>query len=320
LRLTRCVPIKSHSDLVDGWGVPGYPTDLNDAQWALLAPLVQVPGKRGRKFSGDVRRVIDGVLYITHTGCQWRCLPHEFGPWTRVWSQFRRWSRNGTWARLLAALHRAVRTRLGRAAPLPSMVVMDTHLGRGASNGGKTFHDRGGPYGATNGAKRAIAVDVTGLPLAARVLPASTHENAATSSLLEDMAGNKQNVRLRLVLVDRGVSEKAATSLTAATGIEVRRVFHDGPKGSFVPLPYAWRVEVAHSQLLRSRRLARSFENSLESATGWLQISCLVAVLDALVAPPRAAGKRRRSAALAGRRFAAGPPADPASAAAPPAR
>jgi putative transposase len=284
-------------DLVDGWGVPGYPTDLSDAQWALLGPLVQVPGKRGRKFSGDVRRVIDGVLYITHTGCQWRCLPHEFGPWTRVWSQFRRWSRNGTWARLLAALHQAVRTRLGRTAPVPSMVVMDTHLGRGASNGGKTFHDRGGPYGMTKGAKRAIAVDVTGLPLAARVLPASAPGKTATATLLQDMTSNAQSARLQLVLVDRGVSITAASRLSVATGIEVRRVFHDGPKGSFVPLAYAWRVEVAHSQLLRSRRIARSFENSLESATGWLQVSCMVAVLDALVAPPQTASRPRRPSA-----------------------
>ena len=174
------------------------------------------------------------------------------------------------------------------------MVVMDTHLGRGASNGGKTFHDRGGPFGMTNGAKRAIAVDVTGLPLAARVLPASTSENAATATLLKELSGYEQTGRLQLVLVDRGVSVNAAKKLSAASGIEVRRVFHDGAKGRFVPLPYAWRVEVAHSQLLRSRRLARSFENTLASATGWLQVSCLVAILDALVAPPRIAGQRRR--------------------------
>jgi putative transposase len=170
----------------------------------------------------------------------------------------------------------------------------------------------GRPYGAPNGAKRAIAVDVTGLPLAAQVLPASTPENAATATLLQEMAGNEQNVRLQLVLVDRRVSVKAATRLSAATGIEVRRVHDDGPKGRSVPLPYAWRVEVAHSQLLRSRRLARSFENSLESATGWLQVSCLVAVLDALVAAPRTATQQpRRTAARAGPRLVAASQTDP---------
>ncbi len=96
---------------------------------------------------------MDGVLYVSQDGGQWRCLPTEFGPWTRVWSQFRRWSRNGTWPRLLAALRRLVRAKAGRTEATPSMVVIDTHLARGASNGGRTFHDRGGPDGMTNGAK-----------------------------------------------------------------------------------------------------------------------------------------------------------------------
>ncbi|MDX6203129.1 MAG: hypothetical protein QOJ83_2629 [Frankiales bacterium] len=282
----------------------GYPTNLTNAQWKLLKPLLNVPGKRGRPFTGDVRRVINGVLYITRTGCQWRCLPHQFGPWTRVWSQFRRWSRNGVWARMLSTLHQAVRTRLGPDDALPSMVVMDTRLARGASLGGVTFHDRGGPYGATKGAKRAIAVDITGLPLAAQVLPASMHENDTTAALLDTMASHGQSARLDLVLVDRGVTAKASRQMSADHALEVRVVHHGGPKGTFIPIPHAWKVEVAHSRLLRSRRLARSFENTLDSATGWLQVACISAVLDALVTPPHkiAAANERRAAKLLGYR------------------
>ncbi len=209
---------------------------MTDAQWKLLEPLINVAGKRGRRFSEDVRRVVDGMLYVAYTGCQWRCLPREFGPWTRVWSQFRRWSRNGTWSRLLAALHRHVRVRAGRPASLPSMVVVDTHLGRGASQGGRTFHDRGGPYGSTNGAKRAIAVDITGLPLAAVALPASTHENHTTAALLDAMSDRDQDDRLQLVLVDRGVTTAGAKKLSDARGLEVRRVGHEQKTGTFVPL------------------------------------------------------------------------------------
>ncbi len=269
---------------------------MTGAQWLLLRPLVDVAGKRGRWFSEDVRHVIDGMLYVAYTGCQWRRLPREFGPWTRVWSQFRRWSRNGTWSRLLAALHRHVRLRAGRPDPLPSMVVVDTHLGRGASLGGKTFHDRGGPSGSTNGAKRAIAVDITGLPLAALALPASTHENHTTAALLDYMSGRDQDDRLQLVVVDRGVTTAGAKKLGDARGLEVRRVGHEEKKGTFVPLPSAWRVEVAHGRLLRHRRLARSFENTLESASGWLQIACLAVVLDAAVAPAATLCRRRRTA------------------------
>jgi putative transposase len=158
-----------------------YPSDLTDEQWNLLEPVFNAPGKRGRRHADDLRSVVDAMLYIVQTGCQWRYLPESFGPWTRVWSQFRRWSRNGTWAQALTVLHAAARRRDGRAEETPSMVVIDSHLARGASNGGFTFHDRGGPYGRTKGAKRVVAVDVTGLPVAALVVPASTHENRATS-------------------------------------------------------------------------------------------------------------------------------------------
>jgi putative transposase len=81
-----------------------YPSDVTDEPWVLLEPVLCGPGKRGPKH-GDLRTVVDGILYITRTGCQWRYLPESFGPWTRVWSQFRRWSRNGTCATLLAVLH-----------------------------------------------------------------------------------------------------------------------------------------------------------------------------------------------------------------------
>lgn len=93
--------------------------------------MLSTPGKRGRKHGTDLRTVVDAMLYIAQTGCQWRCLPESFGPWTRVWSQFRRWSRNRTWARALAVLDATARQAHGRAEKTPSMVVIDTHLARG---------------------------------------------------------------------------------------------------------------------------------------------------------------------------------------------
>ncbi len=103
------------------------------------------------------------------------------------------------------------------------MVVIDTHLARGASNGGFTFHDRGGPYGRTKGAKRVVAVDVTGLPVAALVVPASTHENRASELMLEHLTRQGVTNRLELVLVDRGVTAAAARTLSRHHDLEVRR-------------------------------------------------------------------------------------------------
>jgi hypothetical protein len=84
------------------------------------------------------------------------------------------------------------------------MVVIDTHLARRASSGGVTFHDRGGPCGRTNGARRVVAVDVTELPVGASLVPASTHENRASELMLEHLTSRGVAARLELVLVDRG--------------------------------------------------------------------------------------------------------------------
>jgi putative transposase len=228
------------------------------------------------------------MLYISHTGCQWRFLPEEFGPWTRVWSQFRRWSRNGAWTRVLTELHAASRTALGRKNPLRSLVVIDTHLARGASNGSATFHNQGGPYGRTNGAKRIVCVDVKGLPLCVRVVPASTSEASAVEQILDYLARTGADERLELVLVDRGTAQSAATRLSAKFNYEVRRVGWDEPPRNehgakiFRPIRHAWRVEVTHGHLVRRRRLARCFENSVVSATGWLRVASISEVLRAL--------------------------------------
>ena len=257
-----------------------YASDLTDEQWELLEPVFNAAGKRGRKHADDLRRVVDAMLYTAQTGCQWRYLPESFGPWTRVWSQFRRWTRNGTWARALTVLHAAAREVDGRAEETPSMVVIDTHLARGASNGGVTFHDRGGPYGRPKGAKRIVAVDVTGLPVGALVVPASTHENRASALMLEHLDRQGVTGRLELVLVDRGVTATAARTLGRHHGVTVSFAGSAGTTRSPASAPSGtWRVEVAHGRLGRSRRLAKSFENTTTSATGWLQVACIATTL-----------------------------------------
>lgn len=97
-------------------------------KWDLLEPVFNAPSRRGRKYADDLRTVADAMLYIAQTGCRRRYLPESFGPWTRVWSQFRRWSRNQSWARALSVLHASARQDGGRAEGTPSMVVIDTHL------------------------------------------------------------------------------------------------------------------------------------------------------------------------------------------------
>jgi len=153
---------------------------------------------------------------------------------------------------------------------------------------GATFHNQGGPYGRTNRAKRFVCVDVTGLPLCVRVVPASTSEASAVEQILDDLVLTGEDERLELVLMDRGTARSGATRLSAKFNYEVRRVGWDEPPRNehgakvFRPIRHAWRVEVAHGHLVRRRRLARCFENTVTSATGWLHVASISELLRAL--------------------------------------
>jgi putative transposase len=254
-----------------------YPSDMTDDQWQRLEPVLNPRDKRGPKFT-DLRTVVNAMLYIAHTGCQWRFLPSEYGKWTKVGSQFYRWRNKGVWAKALAALHEQVREAAGRD-PTPSMVIIDPSLVRGASNGGKTFHDKGGPRGGTNGAKSVVAVDITTLPIAAEVVPASVHDGVAALGLMERA---DLGTRLDLVIVDRGVTPKQAACLAAKHSATVDRIGWDEPSPVFRPIRLAWRVEVAHGRIGRSRRIAKSYDNTVTSATAWLQIACVALHMVAL--------------------------------------
>jgi putative transposase len=82
-----------------------YDTDLSDAAWALVAPLLPPARPGGRPRTTDLRAVVDAILYLLRTGCQWRLLPRDFPPWSTVHHYFRTWRRTGVWVRLHRALY-----------------------------------------------------------------------------------------------------------------------------------------------------------------------------------------------------------------------
>src|SRR4051812_42967488 len=93
-----------------------YSTDLTDGQWKLIEPFMPEPKERGRKRKVDMREVVNSILYISRTGCQWRNLPHDLLPKSTVWDYFDRFKKEGTWQTLLDALRRQARVEAGREA------------------------------------------------------------------------------------------------------------------------------------------------------------------------------------------------------------
>ena len=102
-----------------------YPSDLSDAQWERIAPVIPPAKPGGRPRSVEMREIVNAIWYLSKTGCQWRALPSDLPPWGTVHMYYRNWRLTGVWPRLHDALREQVRTQAGRAAS-PSAGIIDS--------------------------------------------------------------------------------------------------------------------------------------------------------------------------------------------------
>jgi putative transposase len=266
-----------------------YDTDLADDQFALLEPFLPKPKRTGRP-PADLREVLNGILYLVRTGCQWRLLPHDFPPWSTVHTWYRRWRTDGTWGRLNEALRQQVRSAAGRD-PSPRSSAADSQSVKTTPQGGEHGFDSGKKV---NGRKRHIWVDSLGLLLAVLVTAADVHDSRAWCELFHRRRWDELP-RLEVVYTD--------THYTAGYLDEevfgwspFRRVVVSRPAGSegFVKLPQRWVVERTFAWLNRSRRLGKDYERRPESSEAMIQVSMVNLMLRRLHPAKRKRSQRFR--------------------------
>ncbi len=158
-----------------------YPSDLTDSEWQLLHPLLPAAPKRGRPRERDLREILNGIFYLTRSGCAWRMLPKDFGPWPTVHDYYRRWRRQGIWEQLNHTLREQVRVTAGKTAA-PSAAIIDSQTIKTGDQACASGYDAGKKI---EGRKRHVVVDTLGLLLWVIVGPANVQDRDGARPLLQ---------------------------------------------------------------------------------------------------------------------------------------
>ena len=256
-----------------------YPSDLTDAEWEILEPLIPAISEEAAHVKYTRREIINGILYVLRSGCPWRLMPHDLPAWGTVYDYFRQWQKQGVWDQVLEALGKQRRKKQGRDEE-PSAAVIDSQsIKTSAVRGEAKGFDMGKKIW---GRKRHALVDTQGNLMEIKVTGAGDSDLAGGIKLLELLLGRFP--KLQLLWGDSRYGGKLREWAKEHFGWDVQTVRGLGTasdastiepepktkdaKAGFVLQPRRWVVERTFAWITRWRRLARDHEGLPESSEG----------------------------------------------------
>ena len=262
-----------------------YASDLSDAQWAILEPLIPPAKPGGRPRSVNMRQILNGIFYVLRSGGAWRLLPHEYPAWSTVYDYFRKWRNEGVWERMVATLRERLRLQAGRQ-PTPSAGIIDSQSVKTTERGGPHGYDGGKKV---NGRKRHLLVDTMGLLLKVVVHVANLQDREGVKLLLGPVKG--QFERMEKGWVDQAYSGTGKTWIEQQMHWTVEVVERSPRRGwimtedqglvwvrlpkTFEHLPRRWVVERTFGWIGRYRRMSKDYEYLTTSSEAMVYLTML---------------------------------------------
>jgi len=244
-------------------------TELTNSEWQIIENLFE--NNRKRKY--DLREILNAILKLTRTGCQWRNLDEKYPPWQSVYYYFRKWQKDGTWTSVITLLVQLEREKHGRHKEASMAAIDSQSVKIGSFISIETGFDG---FKKTNGRKRHIAVDILGLPLAFFVSAANAFDGIAGIELFPQL--DKVSSRLDLLRTD-GAYKGFFTECAGWCNYTVETTQKPPSTAGFVPQTGRWQVERAFGWFNFFRRLSRDWEKTVESSVAFMQIAFIDIIL-----------------------------------------